>query len=285
MARLYIRETTVTVNDVQVVNDRTVAGLRVPGLRINFDVTRDLKGKTNRVLCNIFNLKEATRNKMAVDKPIVEIEAGYTENFGVIFAGTGTQVTSEKTATGYVTAIEGKDGFRTLTRFLNESFAPNIPFQTVLLAVVNSLGVDVTQAKLDINAGIFTTDLAKQGYVLSGRADKLLDGFAKTFDFTWSIQNNELIMVLRDEAVVGSAILLTPTTGLVGSPLQILDEKRPNIKMIKGRSLLHPGIIPGRRLLIEASQAEGIYKVNKIQHRGDTHGDDWHTNFEAQEIS
>ena len=284
MARQYLREVTATVNGVEVVNDRNVGGFRVPGFRINFRVTHDLVGKTNRMSCNIFNLGEGTRGKMKEDKAEVRIEAGYPGNFGLVFSGTAAKISSEKTPTGYVTSIEGKAGLKSLSKTLNKSFPPGTPYQDILLEVVQALGVDTTQVESDISSGKFTSAVACQGYALAGLASVVLNKLGESFGFSWSIQNDELVMLRSDGTVIGDSILLTPDTGLLGSTTQIIDERRKNEFIVKGRALLHAGIIPGRELGINDSNVSGFFKVTKVQHSGDTHGENWFSDFEAVEL-
>ena len=284
MSNLFRREIEVTVNDTKVINDRFVAGVRVPGLRVRFNVTRDVTGKTNRMTCEIFNLKEATRNRMAVDKPRVVIDAGYTDNLGSLFNGVGVRVSSTKESTGYVTEVEGKSGLGVLTGTVNKSFAPGTPFTQILCALAEATELDARRAIATINETSFTAKerIARHGFMLSGRLNKILDQLSNTFDFTWTVQNGELIILTRDGTVLGDAVLLSPGTGLVDSPEEVFDEKRPNKHIIKGTSLLQPRIIPGSLLQMQGAQVSGRFKVMKVQHTGDTHGEQWHTNFEAE---
>jgi hypothetical protein len=74
------------------------------------------------------------------------------------------------------------------------------------------------------------------------------------------------------------AVVLTPTTGLIGTPSH--GEKGA----INAVSLLNGEIKPGRKVDIECRSLVGSYRATAVTHSGDTQGSDWYSSFEAEEL-
>ena len=127
-----------------------------------------------------------------------------------------------------------------------------------------------------------------KGLVLSGQASRELSKIAKRAGFEWSIQDNQ-IQFTRPGQVLDpkEAIILNQKTGLIGSP-----EQGEN-GLIKARSLLQPGLQPGKRVLIQAGprdasgvpEIDGFFRVDKVIFSGDTWGGDWYSDIEASPVT
>ena len=108
----------------------------------------------------------------------------------------------------------------------------------------------------------------------------------------WSIQDGKVQMVPRKGYLPGEAVVLTHETGLVGSPEQTQDG-------ITVRCLLNPRLRVGGRIKLNNAQvkamqsplkqaagqqaprmdADGFYRILKVEFRGDTRGNDWYADL------
>jgi hypothetical protein len=88
---------------------------------------------------------------------------------------------------------------------------------------------------------------------------------------------------MPDEAMTTKGLLLSPETGLIDAPKQIV--KGDNYyKYQTGWSvemLLNGGVEPGSRVKLESRYANGTYFVSKVSHSGDNYSGNWTTKAEV----
>jgi hypothetical protein len=81
---------------------------------------------------------------------------------------------------------------------------------------------------------------------------------------TWSVQNGALQILEAGKALATSAVLLSPATGLVGTP-SVSPEG-----YVLCTALLVPGIAPGARIHIQCPTLTGTYSVVNVTSGGDS---------------
>lgn len=271
----------------------------ITGLRIQFRIQKTIKKNTFSVM--IYNLAEESRNLIREQGDKLALEVGYTgiptgTGFLEILAiGDIKFVDSVKQGPDWITTINSEDGSKAkeLAR-INESFSPGTTIkdialkakekidellgntggsenESILFSILESIRNATSEPEVE---GGETDAIAQFGMTVSGSAAKLLDDVTSTFGLEWSVQNN--VVTIRNVAADNGKpfILLNPNTGLIGSPT------RGEKGLIKARTLILPGIDPGRRLRLD-STIEGDYKAIKIDFDGDTHGQNWYADTEA----
>lgn len=90
----------------------------------------------------------------------------------------------------------------------------------------------------------------------------------------WSIQDETLQIIPKTESSSNVIIELDSNTGLVGSPSK-------TAKGVEFTSLIQPKIRPGVKVKIKSKILEGIFKVRKVTHDGDSHQGDFLTKCEG----
>ena len=110
----------------------------------------------------------------------------------------------------------------------------------------------------------------------------------------WSIQEGQLQVLPPDEGSDEDVVVLSAATGLIGTinKTKVVNQSlltKKDGKLINAgiscTSLLNPDIRPGRRIKIESSfrpDLNGIYRVIKVKHTGDTHAQPWYSEIEAR---
>jgi hypothetical protein len=93
------------------------------------------------------------------------------------------------------------------------------------------------------------------------------------------IQNGELVVVPFGEPLDAEAIVLSPSSGLVGSPERAADSD--GAMVLKARSLIVPGLLPRRKVRIKSGLVDALYVVRKVQYKGDTAAQDWYADMEC----
>lgn len=240
--------------------------------RIKFKVEKTDEGRTaNKATVQVYNLAPASRALIeAKDKPM-QILAGYSEGVETIFKGDIAAVTTERRGPDRVTMIEGGDGQDALSdAHLEFTFKGEITVARIIDEIKASLGV-VSGAIRGVKAQSF-----KNGFAWSGKASELLDQLVSAQDLRWGIRDGALQIVPDSEETGEQAVLLSPTTGLIGTPSTAEDG-------FVAKALLNGAIQPGRLIKLESKEitGTGLYKASKVVHEGDTSEGPWFTTVEG----
>ena len=272
MAQLFQRVCTVQVDS-----------LEVSGLRAQFHVTKTLVKEPNTLDLKVTNLSEHTRAGMQKKGAKVVVLAGYPGTAAIIFSGDARSIDHVKDGAEWVTHVQCGDGERAyqFARF-SQSFKPGTSVADVVAAAAKALGIDASQAIARVKqGGVRALKQFVGGFAAHGKASSELDKLMQSLGLTWSIQDGSLQVLAGTETLKGQAILLTPDTGLIGSPDHGTPAKPGQPAVMKVRSLLQPSIRPGCRIQIQSLAVNGQFRVQKVEHLGDTDGSDWYTDVEA----
>jgi hypothetical protein len=260
-----------------------VDGVQVDGLRVKFKVTKTLVKEPNTLELEVYNLSENSRNQIKRKGAKVVVSAGYPGTEAVIFSGDARTVDHAKIGPDGITKIQCGDGERAFqfARF-SKSFRPGTSVADVITAAAKSLGLDASAAVKRIQQQDFKGGLLQfvNGYAAHGKASSELDKLLKSVGLTWSIQDGA-IQVLAPAETKGTAVLLSPDTGLVGSPEHGTPTTKGQPPVLKFRALLQPQIRVGGIVEIRSAGISGQFRVQKLEHLGDTAGSDWYTSGEA----
>lgn len=285
--RLYPREASVIVGDTRFDSSRfDVLGVYTPGFRIAFEVVQSNDSEANKATATIYNLAETSRQKFSERKRLqFRIEAGYQGSVATIFDGEAVHTSSTRIPGGFETKINAADGLQAKRAILSAAFGPRAGVGQIIQKIASAMGVNATRAIQKAIAGDFDGALGSffNGYSFAGSADRALDDIAKSAGFEWSIQNGELQILLPDGFIEEEAIVLSPGTGLIGSPERRYDEKEKR-EIVVARSMLQAKITPNRKLQLESNEISGLFKVRTVRHAGDTSSTDWVSECEAIEV-
>lgn len=289
--RLFDREIVLDIGTRRIASRDATTGERKPILRVQFKIERTLQPEPNTADVSIFNLAKESRASIQEKGIPTEIEAGYFGNISLISKGDLDYGSTVRTGTDWVTTFQATDGGRQYRRArVNLSFDAGTLIGDVLKTAADQLGLGLGNVAAEIAKGIprGTSLQYVKGLVLSGQASKEFSKIVKRAGFEWSIQDGQ-IQFTRPGQVLdpNEAIVLNQATGLIGSPEQ--GEKG----LIKARSLLQPGLQPGKRVLIQAGprdasgvpEIDAFFKVEKTIFSGDTWGGDWYSDIEARPVT
>lgn len=255
---------------------RGQAGTRVSGLRVVFGIEKDSLSSSNKAQISIFNLSHDHAAAMKEPDSVIMLDVGYGENIEQLFIGDITTPTTGRSGADWVTIIDAGDGQVALeTATIDKAYMPGTKYSTVARDVIDKF----KEAGQVIVTSVYDTlrtfpDRIQSGMSLSGQAVDLLDVLMGKLGAEWSIQDNE-VMVLRPSEDTGEeAVLLTPETGLIGSPVV----KKESVEVT---ALIQANIKPGRLIDVRSRFLNGIYKVDKAKYVGDTHGAPWYVTAEG----
>jgi len=248
-------------------------GLDFTGLRTKFTIEKTSESTPNKSKIEIYNLKQDSRTFLESEDMKVLLEVGYPSNLEVVASGNITKAFSRQEVPNWISTIESQDSLKELTEnHVEESWAPGTPFQTMFAKGLEKLGLS-QGPQLQAIAGA-----ASEGFSFSGTAKDLLDMFSMKFGLEWSAQEGAVQVLPAGAAIPGVATVVSSTSGLINNVVK-------TSKGIEFTNLINGGISPGKIIKVESIGVSGFYKVRKTTLSGDTHGDSWFVQAEAEVVA
>lgn len=248
--------------------NKGLLGVKITDLRITFVIGKTSDSNANTSKIKVYNLNERSRTILEQGGDLVAIlEAGYTgTGLEVLFKGEIDKSRFRRIGSDWVTTIFVKDGNTAITKtHFEKSYAGPVDLKAVAEDVIRTLKNEADIVVKDLKN--LSSDIIQNGFSANGLASRILDNIVEKQGLEWNIQNGELQIIAPDSSD-NEAIVLTPQTGLIGSPV-----RREN--GIEFRALLQPKIRPGGAVKIESRNLKGLFRVRQAQFKGDTHGTPW----------
>jgi hypothetical protein len=266
-----------------------LGGVRIPargaaeGLKVEFRVEKTLEKDPNTLDLTVFNLSRESRAKAQAKGARLELLAGYADDVQLIFAGEIRSADHSLDGPNWKTKIQSGDGERAYSGArATESWGPGSKAKDVVAGFVDRMKVDPGNF-LDAMFADETT--FEHGFAASGRCSSELDRVLGACGMQWSIQDGEMQVIRKGATNARPALLISPATGLIGSPEIGTPEKQGELGSLKCKTLLRPGVRPGDPVQVVSEHASGAYRVEKLTHIGDTGGGPWYTELELAPTS
>lgn len=291
----------------QVVIGKRGNALLVTDLRIQFEVSKTVASAPNVAVIKIFNLHPSNEEKIKNEFDEVILEAGYEDSahvgaygekhYPMVFRGNIKHVYRYRDKSDYITEIEAGDGDKDFrSAVMNETLAAGTTNAQLVDRAVGSFKATggTTKGAVQIN------DRARlRGKVISGNTRDVLHDVARESGANWSIQDGQLVIVKSNGVLPDDSIVITADTGMLGAPE--INDKGIAVKCLLNPQLRVNGAIKldnnGIKAKRQKAQAlgkkqedqkepvrldpDGIYKVLKLTHKGDTRGQDWVSEIEC----
>ena len=290
-----------------VVGKEGAKGRELTGLRIAFSIQKGSTKNPNKCSVKIWNAAPETRALIEVIGNVLILKAGYAEDIGAktIFSGNVTRALTVREGPDLVTELEMEDGFLEFRDSkVSLSFSKGATTEQVINELAKKFGLAVRPLPEDIAKKQYSA-----GFAFVGRVRDALDKACDHTGLEWSIQNREIQIIKKGGVFKQKAYLISPETGLLGSPSKeskTMTEKaaakegitadQPGVSRTtkrdkdgevqevlrvfgyKVKSLLQPIIEPGGYVQLKSKGINGeFFRVEELVHNGDTHGNDWHT--------
>lgn len=241
-----------------------------PGFRIRFKIEKIIEPTPNPTSIFIYNLGPDSRALFEQVNNRIILEAGYGDRAEIIFRGNVSRTRTRRDGPDYVTQIEAADGLHEYTNArVDFSVNAGANFADVITTLKGALGVGDGEQR-----GIPANRVIQNGRTFSGPVRKQLDEVLDKEGLDWSIQDGSLVILPRGAASGTPALLLSPSTGLIGIP----EQKDAGIEF---KSLLNPKIKPFQRVAIASKFIDGTFRCLTVNHIGDTFSGPWETQVEA----
>lgn len=245
-------------------------GVVAKDLRIKFKIEKSLETAPNKALIEIYNLNPDSRARSERQGNIITLNAGYGKEVEGLFIGDVRMASTEEQGSDYVTKFEcgdGQDAYENKT--IDVSFGAGADIKDVFTTVTNQFGLGKGE-----QTGI-TSKSYVNGFVASGSIRTILDNLTSTQDLEWSIQDGQLQITKKNTATQQTAIVLDPESGLISIP-------KAKDKGYEIQALLQPKFKPGRAIYLKSKVKQGVFRILKVTHEGDTHAQQWYSTLEVE---
>ncbi len=292
---------------LQISNYNETTGELIPGdnIRCSFDVQRYAIGQPNIATIKLYNLTADAETQLIVEGYRVVVSAGYQQNPGEIFDGFVVMASRTKeNGTDYTLTLQCMDGYHFLTSaYCSYTVNRGATARELLTGIASKASVPITIGHpTDSDSSVLDGTIYSRGFSVYGLAHKMIEDLAKTHNATWYVDNGKLYLIGYNETTsnlpIGEqAVELSPSTGLLGNPLQIEYG-------VSAKSFINPKIAPYCFVHInpeyitaalpqigsngEVSNSEvytldtkGLYRVVSCEFVGDTRSNDWYVQFSA----
>lgn len=240
--------------------------LETDELDVKFKVLRQISGRAGTCQLEVYNLTAQHRAEAkAIGRGLyVQIVAGYAQGTSLIFRGDARRVDDIREGTTWTLKITAGDGeLAVRTAQVSAGFAPGSTVRQVVQAIADAMGVGVGNA-LDVLGGVALT--FPSGTVIDGRASEELGRLCDSAGCLWSVQDGNLQLLTMQGALAREAILLSDTSGLIGSP------QTGKGGVVKAKALLIPGLFPGQLVQLQSLGTNGTYRIEKAEYVGESRG-------------
>lgn len=285
----------------QVITDGDGVGIEIQSagpddLRIWFKVTKTVGRQPNTASIKIYNLAPDTEELVKGEFDDVILNAGYEGATALLFRGNIRYPEGFNDGPERVFQLDCGDGDRDFQEvFINTSMPSGSTTDDLISHMVSKF------SKIKKGTVTIASKKRSRGRVISMMAARLLDHIAAENDAHWSFQDGELHIIPATATLPNEAIVITAETSLLGTP------KRTD-KGIEVRCQLDPRILPNGKIFLDnkdfkdrvaaqrlkspgakahtgatakrthklaAISPDGIYKVLRVDHEGDTRSDKW----------
>ena len=289
-------------------------GILIKDLRFSFSIEKTLTETLNTSTVRIYNLSLSSRKVVETPNNALILKAGYSQDKGplTIFVGVVRRSLTIREGPDWVTELELDDGLIAYRDTkLTTSFQPGAKAVDVLNFVADQFGLPVRKMPEGIPQKIYPN-----GFPAVGRVRDAMGKVCNYLGLEWSIQNQEIQIIKKGGSTAKTAIVLSPETGMIGSPeleAKTMSDKlaakqgittksdgvivkksdkllasgkqpkdRLEVQGYKVRTLLQPTLIPGDVVKVEAEGVNNFFKIEKVTHQGDTHGSEWETEINVR---
>lgn len=256
--------------------------LEITDLRVQFHVRKDLSKHPNACDVTITNLSQSTRVDLETKPLQVQLEAGYDNVYRYLFAGDLRFAMTKMDGPNWHTMLQLADGdchFRWSR--MNKTYGKNTSVRQILKDAAASMGLALPR-NLERDP---TLDQAYgNGTSVSGPVRDVLTMHLAPYGYSWSIQNGQLRILRDDRTHADTYREINEENGMIGSPEFGSPPKSGKPPHMTVNMLLYPELMPGDKVLLTSKVKTGFFKIERVEHRGDTHGDEWKTEIEIKPI-
>lgn len=282
--RFWSRRATVTVYSVAQQQSLTWSDLSV-----YFSVAQGSQASPAKVCLR--NLSPTSREFLNLPDARIALRAGYDDDIAIsggvlplIIDADVVRVDHRPPPLGWESEVTVAPGWHARTQRLAQTFS-----RASLASVASKLadkiaegGVEVGDFKASLQGTQWNTVLPNR--VVDGPALDSLSTLIRGTGYDVQVVDRRLLLVPPDDQLQGDIIVISPETGMMGSPqpewAERLGRSTPNALRVQCK--LTPAVRPGQRIRLSSRVYSGEYVAFAVEHAGDTHGAAWDTTLRVR---
>jgi hypothetical protein len=257
----------------------TTDGIEIDKLRVKFNIERDLSKHPNRCNIEITNLSPRARAAMETKSLAVEFAAGHADVNKLLMTGDVIHASSEQKGTDWITKLQVGDNARAFAKArVSQTYKPGTTLKTILKDTARRFGQELPSnilASDELNTKITATT------VVHGAVHAELSRLLTPYGYDWSIQNGRL-EILKYAESRNDVLPVSEQTGMIETPEFGQASKKGKPPKMTIQHLLYAEVRPGGLIELTSRAKSGLFKVEKVTHTCDTHGDEWFTEMEVK---
>ena len=258
------------------IGPRGEEGVELSAFRVSFEVSKDDRGKpANSATLVVYNLSHDTTSQIKQGDRIV-LGAGHDGIARTIFIGDVTKIEGSRSSV----KIEADDGALSISNVnIAKTYDAGTPAGDMIADIAESMGFDGVNIS-DVE------DTLSAGFAAIGPAADAISSLSDRFGLTWTVQDYELHVTPKGEPISTDMFLLTYETGLLDVPQRITQENYRTVTtkpMYSVRSRLIGHLNPGRLVQVECPTLNGVFRIQKVKHTGDSRGQSFYSDLEVIE--
>ncbi len=244
-------------------------GLAFRDLFQDVTIKRGNGGTPNKATISISNISQGTLALLELPGQVVQVLAGLDIPTPIFTGDIGSRgLISKITGPDRVTRIEAADGKRVYRRArFSRSYPANTTRDVILPDLLASFALPVGPVPP------LPPVSYPAGYAFGGTSrsalTELLDG-----DAIWSIQDGAIHLALNGQPAPGNALLITPATGMRGTPERTKRGLKVSIPLANQARINQP-------VVVQSAEVTGEYRAVSVEHRFDNRAGPWDTNLEV----
>lgn len=254
----------------------------ISDLRVQFHIRKDHSKHPNSCDVTITNLSQTTRTDLETKPLNVQLEAGYDDVLRFMFVGDLRFAMTKMDGPNWHTLLQLGDGdchYRWSR--MNKSYGSGVTVRQVLKDASKSMGLSLPKTL----EGDPALDRAlNSGALAFGPCRDVLTRYLAPYGYSWSIQNGNLRVLRDDRTHADTYREISEEYGMIGSPEFGSPPKSGKPPHMTVNMLLYPELIPGDKVKLTSKVKNGFFRIERVEHRGDTHGNDWTTEVEIKPL-
>lgn len=233
-------------------------------LDLSFRVSKTITSEPNELELTLFGLNDDSRALLQAPNATIILEAGYQEEYGVIFSGAIGDVQEDGSFPDQAVVVRASDGASQMRQTpMSISISAGLSGKEALNQVLKATGLKAADSALS------EIRTLTRGIALVGSPATILDAITAAQGISWSVQDGEVHVL----PATGSGVIV-----VVDEPIGRLSKRTEAGKtLISFRTLLRAAIRPG--VLVKV----GGYQVvaQTVEHTGELPGQSWYTDVEG----
>ena len=251
----------------------TSPGQPVP-LHISFSIQKSDLETQNTGKVTLWNLNKEHLSVIKEKDCVLSMKAGYGNVMPLIFAGIISFVSITNDGADRKTEIDVVDNLVEIRdTYVTISYNGTVNWKTIFDDVATQMGVAVSYS---YNAEF--ADIAN-GFSFVGQARDIMTKGCKCCGLVWSLQNGVMQVKKPNDVMSKEVFLLTPDTGLIGIPTQVVVTQAEATGENKigwdVQYFLNGAIHIDDYVKVESKVVTGYFRVYSLDIQGDNISGDW----------